>query len=108
MHKFFLILYFAVKKRKIKLEKAIGGHSVQKNFMHEVEENVLAEDEQTKTFLVPSKKEKLAIKVDKDVLTRLLDDQKLEHMLRNLLKLNSKRTTRETINITKRNYRIFI
>ncbi|KRL04942.1 hypothetical protein [Liquorilactobacillus oeni] len=81
---------------------------MQKNFMHEMEGNILDEDEKTKTFLVPSKREKLAIRVDKDVLAGLLDDQKLEHMLKNLLKMNSKKTTKEVINITKRNYRIFI
>ncbi|KRM04396.1 MAG: hypothetical protein ABF804_10560 [Liquorilactobacillus ghanensis] len=80
---------------------------MQKSFIQELETNVLAEDETSKTYLVPSKKERLAVKIDKEVLKRLTDNQKLERMLKNLLKMNSKSTTQEVININKRNYRIF-
>jgi hypothetical protein len=81
---------------------------MQKSFIKELEANVLAEDGNSKTYLVPSKKERLAVRVDKDVLKRLTDKRKLERMLKNLLKMNSKNTTEEVININKRNYRIFI
>lgn len=81
---------------------------MQKSFIKELEANVLAEDGNSKTYLVPSKKERLAVKVDKDVLKRLTDKRKLERMLKNLLKMNSRNTTEEIININKRNYRIFI
>ncbi|WP_281164766.1 hypothetical protein [Liquorilactobacillus sicerae] len=81
---------------------------MQKSFIKELEANVLTEDGNSKTFLVPSKRERLAVKIDKDVLKRLSDKRKLEHMLKNLIKMNSKSTTEETININKRNFRIFI
>ncbi|GAJ25158.1 hypothetical protein JCM15457_9 [Liquorilactobacillus sucicola DSM 21376 = JCM 15457] len=81
---------------------------MQKGFMHELEANVLSDNDDSKVFLVPSKKEHLAVKIDKNVLDRLKDDEKLERMLKNLLKMNSKRTTKETVNINKRNYRIFL
>ncbi|KRL36762.1 hypothetical protein [Liquorilactobacillus uvarum] len=81
---------------------------MQKGFMHELEANILSDNEDSKVFLVPSKKEHLAVKIDKNVLDHLKDDGKLERMLKNLLKMNSKKTTKETININKRNYRIFL
>ncbi|KRM95251.1 hypothetical protein FC19_GL002103 [Liquorilactobacillus aquaticus DSM 21051] len=81
---------------------------MQKGFMHELEENVLSDSDDAKVFLVPSKKEHLAVKIDKNILGRLKDDEKLEQMLKNLLKMNSKSTTKEVININKRNYRIFL
>ncbi|KRL03141.1 hypothetical protein [Liquorilactobacillus capillatus] len=81
---------------------------MQKGFMHELEANILSEDDKATVFLVPSKKEHLAVKIDKDILGHLKDNEKLERMLKNLLKMNSKRTTKETVNINKRNYRIFL
>lgn len=81
---------------------------MQKEFMHEIESNVLDEDDTTKTFFIPSKKEQLIIRVDKDVLSKLENDLKFERMLKNLLKMSSRNTKREVVNITKRNYRIFL
>ena len=81
---------------------------MQKEFMHEIESNILDEDDTTKTFSVPSKRENLVIKVDKEVLSKLENDLKFERMLKNLLKMSSKNTKNEVINITKRNYRIFL
>lgn len=76
--------------------------------MHEIEANVLDEDNTTKTFSVPSKRENLVIRVDKEVISKLENDSKFERMLKNLLKMSSKNTKKEIINITKRNYRIFL
>ncbi|MDN2452657.1 hypothetical protein [Lactobacillus sp. UCMA15818] len=81
---------------------------MQKEFMHEIEANVLDEDNTTKTFSVPSKRENLVIRVDKEVISKLENDSKFERMLKNLLKMSSKNTKKEIINITKRNYRIFL
>ncbi|KRM90593.1 hypothetical protein [Liquorilactobacillus cacaonum] len=81
---------------------------MQKEFMHEIESNVLDEDDTTKTFFIPSKKEQLIIRVDKDVLSKLENDLKFERMLKNLLKMSSRNTKKEVVNITKRNYRIFL
>ncbi|AUJ30160.1 MAG: hypothetical protein ABF991_06605 [Liquorilactobacillus hordei] len=81
---------------------------MQKEFMHEIESNILDEDDTTKTFSVPSKRENLVIKVDKEVLSKLENDLKFERMLKNLLKMSSKNTKKEVVNITKRNYRIFL
>ena len=81
---------------------------MQKEFMHEIESNILDEDDTTKTFSVPSKRENLVIKVDKVVLSKLENDLKFERMLKNLLNMSSKNTKKEVVNITKRNYRIFL
>ncbi|EJE98243.1 hypothetical protein [Liquorilactobacillus mali] len=81
---------------------------MQKEFMHEIEANILDEDDTTKTFSVPSKRENLLIRVDKEVISKLENDSKFERMLKNLLKMSSKNTKKEVININKRNYRIFL
>lgn len=81
---------------------------MQKEFMHEIEANILDEDDTTKTFSVPSKRENLLIRVDKEVISKLENDSKFERMLKTLLKMSSKNTKKEVININKRNYRIFL
>ena len=70
---------------------------------------LLAEDEQSVTIRVPNRKEELTVVVTRDVLT-LLEKQEglLQRMVKTLVSRNQKSIKKETININRRNYRIFI
>ncbi|CAM2832559.1 MULTISPECIES: hypothetical protein [Dellaglioa] len=80
-----------------------------KNLLADLEKNFITSDETSKTFKVPSKKEDLTIKIDNDIFEKVSkDDEKLERLIKNLLKFSSKSKAKELISINKRNYRIFM
>ncbi|KRN29679.1 hypothetical protein IV38_GL000566 [Lactobacillus selangorensis] len=70
---------------------------------------VLDESDDKITVKVPNRKEDLTVVIGKDVLDKLSqDDSVLQRMVKNLVSRNSKKITKETLNINKRNYRIFL
>ena len=80
-----------------------------KNLLADLEKNFITSDETSKTFKVPGKKEDLTIKIDNDIFEKVSkDDEKLERLIKNLLKFSSKSKAKELISINKRNYRIFM
>ena len=80
-----------------------------KGFVEELVDNVIEKDDEQTTFRVPSKRENLVLRVDNDLLSKFSNgNDKLEKMLRNLLRNRSEKNKREVININKRNYRIFL
>lgn len=81
---------------------------MKKGFINELEKNVVDSDKKSKTYLVPSKREHIELKIDNNIFEKLKQDDKLEVMCRTLLRTKSKRNVRERININRRNYRIFI
>ena len=81
---------------------------MKKGFINELEKNVVDSDKKSNTYLVPSKREHIELKIDNNIFEKLKQDDKLEVMCRTLLRTKSKRNVRERININRRNYRIFI
>ena len=80
-----------------------------KGFVEELVDNVIEKDDEQTTFRVPSKRETLVLRVDNDLLSKFSNgNDKIEKMLRNLLRNRSEKNKREVININKRNYRIFL
>ena len=69
---------------------------------------MIASDELSKTYAVPSKREQLALKIDNRVTEKLLATNHLEKMVRTLIRKRSKSTQKEIVNITLKNYRIFL
>lgn len=80
----------------------------QSTFVKKLLNNVIASDELTKTYAVPSKRERLALRIDNRVTDKLLATNHLEKMVRNLVRSHSKSTQKEIVNISMKNYRIFM
>ncbi|ASR41935.1 hypothetical protein BEN83_02095 [Ligilactobacillus agilis] len=77
-------------------------------FIKKLLDNVIASDGLSKTYAVPSKREQLALKIDNRVIEKLLATNHLEKMVRTLIRKRSKSTQKEIVNITLKNYRIFL
>ncbi|MCP0887009.1 hypothetical protein LB941_06630 [Ligilactobacillus sp. WILCCON 0076] len=81
---------------------------VNNKFIKQVLDNVIASDSNSKTYSVPSRRENLEIRIDNNVLDKLISNDRFEKMIKNLLRTKSKATQKEVVNISKRNYRIFL
>lgn len=80
-----------------------------KGFAEELQDNVIEKDDEHTAFRVPSKRESIVLRVDNELLSKFTaDNGRLDKMLHNLLRNRSAKNRREVINITKRNYRIFL
>lgn len=73
-----------------------------------LQKDLAKSDDKTTLFKVLSRRENLFLRVDNSLLPKLNDDQKLQKMLKTLLRKHSKVTQQEVINIDQRNYRIFL
>lgn len=81
---------------------------VNNKFIKQILGNVIASDSNSKTYSVPSRRENLEICIDNNVLDKLIVNDHFEKMIKNLLRTKSKATQKEVVNISKRNYRIFL
>ncbi|MDK6809552.1 hypothetical protein [Ligilactobacillus agilis] len=94
---------------KMKAKKGVAIMAESKStFIKKLLDNVIASDELSKTYAVPSKREQLALKIDNRVTEKLLATNHLEKMVRTLIRRRSKSTQKEIVNITLKNYRIFL